>query len=200
MELERHGRLKDGCFTCLANICPFYLAYDQSSQNFFWSVETSASDAIPIIRAQLLISVSLDQPNQVQAHPGSPHACRDFFLVPLLCYDLRDYGQPYLQRPRQHRLFTTWQLESLHTLTSQYVFPKGRWRAPSEPEDHCAIAALVLSPVARRKGHYKRVGIAEFDSPETIQLLHQACRLKPLPSELYVKALPVVHAYEIVVV
>lgn len=184
LKLATHGRLKDGCFTCLANLCPFYLAYDQASQTFFWSVETSGSGARPSIRTQLPISVTLDQPNQIQARAGSPRAYRDFFLVPLFCYDLSDHGQPYLRRPRQRRLFTTWQLENFHRLTSQYVFPKGRWKAPSEPEDHYAMAALILSPVAGRKGHYKRAGIAELDSLETIWLLHQACRQKPLPSEL----------------
>ena len=62
------------------------------------------------------------------------------------------------------------------------------------------MAALILSPLAGRKGHYKRAGNAEFDSPETIWLLHQACRQNPLPSELYVRAVPDRHAYEIVVV
>ena len=200
LNLATYGGLNDGCFTCLANLCPLYLAYDHSSLNFFWSVETSTSGATSSTRTLLSVSVSLDQPNQIQAQSGSPHAHRDFFLVQLLCYDLCDHGQPYLRKPYRRCLFTTWQLETVQGLTSPYVFPKGRWRAASEPEDHYAMSALILSPLAGRKGHYKRAGIAEFDSPETIWILHQACRQKPLPPELYVKAVPDRHAYEVVVV
>ena len=142
----------------------------------------------------------LTSPTRSTRMRARPQKFRDFLLLPLLCYDLSDPQQPYLLKPRQRHLFTTWKFEHDQRPSQQYVFPRGCWRSPLESEDHYAMAALILLPVTGRKGYYKRAGIAEFGSLETIWNLQQACRQTLLPPELHVEVAGACHAYKISVV
>lgn len=190
-----HGQLTDGNFSCLANICPIHLSYERVEPyyTYSWSIQAFSSAS----RTRIDISITLDRPDQLQASTSSDGEFRDFYIMPLLCYDIEDYGERYRTKPRCQKLFTDWQCQDDEF--SLAMLPKGSWMLPSESEDHYALAALVLFPVAGRKGHWTRAGIAEFGNPDTISLLQKACRLPNLALDMYLSAVSDRHAYEIIV-
>lgn len=190
-----HGQIKDGHFSCLANICQVYLSYEQIGTQWAWtwSVQHSAYTS----RSRIDIDITLDRPNELSATPDGQSLFRDFYLMPLLCHDLSDYGNQYKRRPWCSRLFTEWQCSD--GTISPKSLPKGRWNSPRADDEGYSLAALVLFPIVGRKGCYTRAGIAGFSSPDTIVLLQDACRLSCLSPEVYVDNVADRHAYEICV-
>ncbi|KAJ9656351.1 hypothetical protein H2198_005034 [Neophaeococcomyces mojaviensis] len=188
-----HGKVKSGSFTTLASICEIHHQFDVHQQQHYFQIDFMEQVSRTMHRAWLPIAFMMDDLTQAF------QKLHTFMFLPLLCYDLNDHGLQYCQRPILRRLFTEWRLDGSED-SSFPILPRGRWRLPLEQEDHYALRALILAPVSGQKGHYRRVGVAEFEDLDAIRLVQEACKQMILVPDRYIERIDTRHGYKIKVV